>query len=124
MYTLKNDFLYDIDDLADVIRPRRKTLLDRLVGRMAVGQINGGRFLYEVHGPYATATPEPARRPLIGRLIERLSAWLRETARQIRLRRAANEMHRLDDRMLNDIGITRSQIDAAISGEPIRGRYY
>ncbi len=123
MYTLKSDFLYNIDDLTDAIRPRRKTMLDRLVGRLSTGQIFGEQFLYEVHGPFVAPAPEPERkRPLTQRLIAALSGRLRGIAHQIRLRRAASELSHLDDRMLKDIGITRSEIDAAVSGALIRGR--
>ena len=51
-----------------------------------------------------------------------LSGRLGDIGRQRRLRRAANELSRLDDRMLKDIGITRSQIDPAAFGAPIRDR--
>lgn len=93
MYALKNDFFYDIDDLTDVIRPRRKTLLDRLVGRYAAGQIG------------------------------RLKAWSSDMAHRHQQRRAALEMSRLDDRMLKDLGITRAEIEVAVSGALIRGRH-
>lgn len=116
MYALKNDFFYDIDDLTDVIRPRRKTLLDRLVGRYAIGQILSNQFLFEVHGPFDAAPAIPALRPLIERLIEQLKAWASFMAHRNQLRRAALEMSRLDDRMLKDIGITRTEIEAAVSG--------
>jgi uncharacterized protein YjiS (DUF1127 family) len=122
MHTLNGDFFYDIGDLTDMIRPRRKTLVDRLVGRLAVGQILGEQFVYEVHGPFVAHGPGAKRRPLTTRLIEALSGRLNGIVRQIRLRRAADELSRLDDRMLKDMGITRSEIDAAVFGAPIRGR--
>jgi uncharacterized protein YjiS (DUF1127 family) len=122
MHTLNGDLFYDIGDLTDMIRPRRKTVVDRLVGRLAVGQIFAEQFVYEVHGPFVAPGREPIRRPLKTRLIEALSGQLRAIARQIRLRRAANELSCLDDRMLKDMGITRSEIEGAVFGAPIRGR--
>lgn len=116
MYALDNDFFYDIDDLTDVIRPRKKTLLDRLVGRYATGQILNGGFLYEVHGPFDTIPAAPVRRPVLGRLADWLKALASDMAHRNQLRRAALEMSRLDDRMLKDIGITRAEIEAAVSG--------
>lgn len=121
MYALKNDFFYDIDDVADVITPRRKTIVDRLVGRQAVGQIVGDRFHYEVHGPFDTtpATPKPSR---LVSLIATLAAWAAEAARRSRLHRASLELSQLDDRMLKDIGISRGEIMAAVSGAAIHRR--
>ncbi|WP_439495009.1 DUF1127 domain-containing protein [Bosea sp. (in: a-proteobacteria)] len=116
MYALNNDFFYDIDGLTDVIRPRKKTLLDRLVGRYASGQILSGQFLYEVHGPFDADAAAPVRRPVLGRLADRLKALASDMAHRNQLRRAALDMSRLDDRMLKDIGITRTEIEAAVSG--------
>lgn len=119
MHTPNGDIFFDIGDLADMIRPRRKTVIDRLVGRLAVGQICGDHFLYEVHGPFVAPGREPIRRPMTTRLIEALSGQLGGIARQVRLRRAANELACLDDSMLKDMGITRSEIDCAVFGTPI-----
>ncbi|PTM41159.1 DUF1127 domain-containing protein [Bosea sp. 124] len=116
MYALKSDFLYDIDDLTDTIRPRRKTVLDRLVGRLAVGQIFREQFLYEVHGPFVASHSEEPRRPPTAKLIGAALKRLRDIVRNIRSRRAASELSRLDDRILKDIGLTRSQIAAAAFG--------
>lgn len=113
MLALRNDFLHDIDDLTDMLRPRTKSVLDRLVGRRAVGQILGERFLFEVHGPFVPPHQKPARRPLATRLIEALAGRLRRIRDGVQTRHAANALPSFDDRTLRDIGISRSEIDFA-----------
>jgi uncharacterized protein YjiS (DUF1127 family) len=124
MYVLSSDFIYDIDDLTETIYPRRKTLLDRLVERLAVGQIFREQFLYEVHGPFIAPHNEKPRRPPTATLIEVALKRLRDIVRNIRSRRAASELSRLDDRTLKDIGLTRSQIAAAAFGALNRNSDY
>ncbi|KRE15625.1 hypothetical protein ASE66_12315 [Bosea sp. Root483D1] len=114
MYAVRSDFLHDIEDLTDMLRPRTKSVLDRLVGRRAVGQILGEQFIYEVHGPFVPPHRKPARRPLTTRLIEALSGRLRGIRDRVQMRNAANALPILDDRTLKDIGINRSEIEFAI----------
>lgn len=114
MYALRSDFVHDIEDLTDMLRPRTKSVLDRLVGRRAVGQILGEQFIYEVHGPFVPPHRKPARRPLTTRLIEVLSGRLRWIRDRVQARRAANALPSLDDRTLRDIGINRSEIEFAV----------
>ncbi|HEV7328810.1 MAG TPA: DUF1127 domain-containing protein [Bosea sp. (in: a-proteobacteria)] len=114
MYALRDDFLHDIEDLTDMLRPRTKSVLDRLVGRRAVGQILGEQFLYEVHGPFVPPHRKPARRPLTTRLIEALAGRLRRFRDRVQMRRVANALPSLDDRTLRDIGISRSEIEFAV----------
>lgn len=117
MQAVYNSFLSDIAELSEIIQPRRKTLVDQLIGRLAVGQIRGEQFLYEVHGPYAVPIrSERPRHSPFARLIPALKAFVQAYARRQKLRRAAQEMSRLDNRMLKDIGLTRLEIEAAAWG--------
>ena len=104
--------LLETGNLLEVIRPRRKTLLDRLIGRLAAGQIWGDQYVYEVHGPYVVPdrshrSPQRPFAPVI--------AALKTLARRRDARRAMHEMSRLDDRMLKD-GLTRLDIEFAARG--------
>lgn len=85
----------------------------------------GNQLLYEVHGPYRIPETERPVHPAVAglaRLFASLTAWQRDLARRARLRRAAAELARLDDRMLADIGISRVEIGAAVAGIPLRER--
>jgi uncharacterized protein YjiS (DUF1127 family) len=54
-------------------------------------------------------------------LVLRATRRARGLSAQHRLRRAVRELHRLDDRMLRDIGVTRGEIESAVrDGLPAR----
>jgi uncharacterized protein YjiS (DUF1127 family) len=80
------------------------------------------RSLLGVHGiemDLRAAAP-PDRRRRLGIVVRSLAT---EFARRRRLRRGLDALHSLDDRMLADIGITRSEADRVVrdgrwSGEP------
>jgi uncharacterized protein YjiS (DUF1127 family) len=115
MHALKADFFDDIEDLSDFLRPRSRSVIDRLVGRMAVGQIFGEQFVYEVHGPFIQQHRVPVRRRPLGALvIDVLVERLRRIRDRARMRQAAAALSRLDDRMLKDIGVARSDIAFAV----------
>jgi len=65
--------------------------------------------------PPPQASPRTARRCRVRRAI----AWTRRRIalrqHRIALRRARNEMRALPDRMLKDMGISRSEIDEAVA---------
>lgn len=50
-----------------------------------------------------------------GSLRERAGEFMARALRAFSQRRALRELARLDDRMLRDIGLTRTDIDAAVS---------
>ena len=58
--------------------------------------------------------PTPWWKQLTGKAGTILSSWLVAAARWRRVRRAIQEVARLDDRMLKDIGIHRSEIERAV----------
>jgi len=54
-------------------------------------------------------------------LVLRSARLTRDLAAKRRLRSAVRELHRLDDRMLADIGVTRGEIESAVrDGLPVR----
>lgn len=117
MQTFNNSFLYDIAELSESIQPRRKSLIDRLIGQLAAGQIRGADFLYEVHGPFVVS-PQLARpcRSLFAQSAEAFRTFLLACSRWQECRRAQRDISRLDDRTLRDIGLTRCDIEAAARG--------
>jgi uncharacterized protein YjiS (DUF1127 family) len=68
--------------------------------------------------------PAVAVRP--GRYVRRLfHAWARDIAHYFARRAAVKRLHELNDRELQDIGLSRGQIEAAVYGfisRPDRGR--
>jgi uncharacterized protein YjiS (DUF1127 family) len=81
-------------------------------------QMHTAQSLLRTHG-----IARPAREtPLVAGLIARLRAFAEYLGDLRRAARDAAILREMDDRMLHDIGITRSQIDAAVRG--LHGRYY
>lgn len=118
MYAFKSDLLCEFGERTDKRATRQKTrpksTLDRLVGHMALGQIFGDQLLYEIHGPFVPPQCRPVRCPIITRLLKALSGRLCGIACRIPMRRGAYASSGLDDAMLNDIGITRAEMEFAI----------
>ena len=48
------------------------------------------------------------------RFFSRIGAWMLEAIATSRMRRAARELQMLDDHLLKDIGITRTEIDSVV----------
>ena len=59
--------------------------------------------------------PTTAFRGLVA-LASRLTSWLVRSMAAIRARRSVNHLLEWDDRMLRDIGVTRGDVYAAVSG--------
>jgi len=72
--------------------------------------------------------PLPAEKPvhhgLLRRYREALAGALRNTAEEWIIRRAIDELSALDDRMLRDIGLTRSEIESTVRWGRRRRPYY
>ena len=69
---------------------------------------------------------QPAVTVRPGRYVRRLfHAWARDIAHYFGRRAARKRLHELNDRELQDIGLTRSEVEAAVYGfitRPDRGR--
>jgi uncharacterized protein YjiS (DUF1127 family) len=69
---------------------------------------------------------QPAVTVRPGRYVRRLfHVWARDIARHVGRRAARKRLHELNDRELRDIGLSRSEIEAAVCGfisGPDRGR--
>jgi len=73
---------------------------------MSTQRIPVGGFVYE-------ADPPKTQSPLVA-FISRLKHWLAGYVRERALWRAEMELQLLDDRMLRDIGLSRSEIGSAV----------
>jgi uncharacterized protein YjiS (DUF1127 family) len=62
----------------------------------------------------AAKTFQPATAELPRRIFQVIGETLRRMRRAYRLERTSRALHRLDDRQLRDIGLTRDSIDEAI----------
>ncbi len=117
MYALGNRHLSEINMFAGYVRPRRRSLRDRLISRFSVGHILAGQLLYEVHGPFEVAAAVQRRSGSpAGDAMRRVGEIAGAFAEYRRNRRAACELARLDERMLRDIGLSRTDIALAVSG--------
>ncbi len=121
MHALNTDLLREMGEQNDK-RAGGKSALDRLVRQIAIGQALGDQLLYEVHGPYVHVQCKPARPAMITRAIRRLSGSLCGVARLLPKRRTADMDVRLDNALLKDIGITRSEIEFAVGFADQRSR--
>ena len=79
------------------------------------------RSLYVMHGRAAYARPPLRWASHLVAALQRLRSAI-EAERQAR--RAVIELERLDDRMLRDIGIDRSEIDRVVRGTRATRRYW
>jgi uncharacterized protein YjiS (DUF1127 family) len=78
------------------------------------------RSLFEIHGinaPQERRLRRPPIAPLaIAQILTVLRTIIRAIEAKLRARRAIIELANLDDRMLRDLGITRSEIESAVRG--------
>ena len=77
-------------------------------------EIHSRQSLYEVHGVGARTRTQSWLLQLIQGIVRLLAKLARALMTEIQARRAAAELHSLDDRMLRDIGVNRCEIDRVV----------
>lgn len=77
-------------------------------------QMHTAQSLFEVHGFTDAAARERRNASLAASIRDRLSAARTAFSKWLRYRRDVDALHRMDDRMLRDIGLTRSEISHVV----------
>jgi uncharacterized protein YjiS (DUF1127 family) len=81
-------------------------------------EMHSRRSLYEIHGISAPSRRQlrwpPIARLAIAPILIALSRITRAIEARLAARQAITELASLDDRMLRDLGITRSEIESAV----------
>ena len=71
-------------------------------------ELHSPQSLYRTHG--ISVEPRPARRASMTSLLAKLGEIGRVISREMRHRRAVAELSEMDDHLLRDIGVSRTQI--------------
>ena len=104
------------------VRPASRPLFSILRAAAAPAPaLPGDQTPFEAQDSFGTDDTEPKRSWIAG-LKARFAGFRQKAAERRRNRQIALELSRLDDRTLKDIGLSRSEIEAAIASPQRGGR--
>jgi uncharacterized protein YjiS (DUF1127 family) len=83
-------------------------------------EMHSRRSLYEIHGIHAPSGRQLRRAPItqlaIAQILTALRRMIRALEAKLAARHAITELVGFDDRMLRELGITRSEIESVVRG--------